>query len=92
MTAALIDGRAIAAELRRQLRARAERLTAERGVVPTLAVVWAGYDAASERYSRQIKRDFERGAFAVREFPLSESTPEGDVVDLLHGLGHDAGV
>jgi methylenetetrahydrofolate dehydrogenase (NADP+)/methenyltetrahydrofolate cyclohydrolase len=92
LTAALIDGRAIAAELRAELRAQAERLAAERGVVPTVAVVWAGYDAASERYTRQIKRDFERQAFAVREFPLSESTPEGEVVELLHGLGPDQAV
>ena len=89
MTAALIDGRAIAAELIRELRAQAERLAAERAIVPTVAVVWAGYDAASERYTRQIKRDFERQALAVREFALSESTPEGELVELLHELGRD---
>jgi len=92
LTAALIDGRAIAAELRADLRRQAARLAAERGIVPTVAVVWAGYDAASERYTRQIKRDFERSAFAVREFPLSESTPEGDLVELLRGLGRDQAV
>ena len=92
MTAALIDGRAIAAELRAELRAQAARLRAERGIVPTVAVVWAGYDAASERYTRQIKRDFEREGFAVGEFPLSESTPEGELVDLLHELGRDGAV
>jgi methylenetetrahydrofolate dehydrogenase (NADP+)/methenyltetrahydrofolate cyclohydrolase len=92
LTAALLDGRAAAAELRAELRTQAERLAADRGLVPTVAVVWAGYDPASERYTRQIKREFERSAFGVREFPLSESTPEGDLVELLHGLGRDRGV
>jgi methylenetetrahydrofolate dehydrogenase (NADP+)/methenyltetrahydrofolate cyclohydrolase len=92
LTAALIDGRAIAADLRAELRDQAEQLTRARGVVPTVAVVWAGYDAASERYTRQIKRDFERSAFEVREHPLSESTPEQELVELLQGLGRDRSV
>lgn len=92
MTASLIDGRQIAADIKASLRAQATMLAAEIGVAPTLAVVWAGADPAAERYTRQIRREFERGEFLVREYPLSEATSERELVDVLHRLGEDAGI
>jgi methylenetetrahydrofolate dehydrogenase (NADP+)/methenyltetrahydrofolate cyclohydrolase len=49
MTARLIDGKAIAAEVRGELQSRVERLR-ERGVVPRLAAVLVGDDPASASY------------------------------------------
>lgn len=87
MSARLIDGREISAELRAQLSREAAALAAEQGVAPTVAVVWAGADPASERYTRQIKREFERGGFGVQQYPLSEETPEAELIKVLSQLG-----
>jgi methylenetetrahydrofolate dehydrogenase (NADP+)/methenyltetrahydrofolate cyclohydrolase len=92
VTAELIDGRAISTQLRAELKAQAEAWTERAGTAPTVAVVWAGYDAASVRYTRQIEREFERNGFGVAKHPLSESTPEDELIELLGDLGRDARV
>jgi len=50
MTARIIDGKALAAELRGKAAEAAHRLARDRGVVPGLAVVLVGSDPASEVY------------------------------------------
>jgi methylenetetrahydrofolate dehydrogenase (NADP+)/methenyltetrahydrofolate cyclohydrolase len=92
VTAALIDGRTISRTIREEIKANAAEFAAQHGGPATLAVVWAGSDAASETYTRQIRRDFERNGLSIREFPLSESTPERDLVGLLESLGVDESV
>jgi methylenetetrahydrofolate dehydrogenase (NADP+)/methenyltetrahydrofolate cyclohydrolase len=92
VTAELIDGRAISRAIREEVQASAAAFAAQHGLPPTLAVVWAGSDAASERYTREIRRDFERRGLAIREFPLSERVPERDLVALLQSLGVDQDV
>ncbi len=54
MPASIIDGRALADELRVELRARSLRLR-ERGIVPRLTVVIVGEDAASMAYVASLK-------------------------------------
>ncbi len=51
-TARIIDGKAISEQLRREVAAGVARLGAERGLVPGLAVVLVGEDAASQVYVR----------------------------------------
>jgi methylenetetrahydrofolate dehydrogenase (NADP+)/methenyltetrahydrofolate cyclohydrolase len=92
VTARLIDGRQISADLKANLRDQGAVLAAEIGVPPTLAVVWAGADPAAERYTRQIRRDFERGGFLVQEFPLSEETREEELIAVLHRLDADPAI
>jgi len=92
VTATLIDGRAISRDVKAEVQASALEFAAQQGTPPTLAVVWAGSDAASATYTRQIRRDFERNNLAIREFPLSEDTPEADLVELLQSLGVDTSV
>src|SRR6478609_6717403 len=48
--AQLIDGKAVAARVRAEVKADVERLKAERGIVPGLAVVRVGEDPASKIY------------------------------------------
>lgn len=61
MTAQLIDGAAIATDVREQVRLRAEALRA-RGLVPSLAVVLVGDDPASQIYVRnKIKASAQAG-------------------------------
>jgi methylenetetrahydrofolate dehydrogenase (NADP+)/methenyltetrahydrofolate cyclohydrolase len=89
VTAALIDGRQIAAAMQVDLRASAEVFAATVGAPPTIAVMWLGGDAPSEQYARQIHRGFERNGFGVRPYPLAEDTAESELVGLLGQLGRD---
>lgn len=56
MTAKVIDGRAVAAERRRELATRVDRLRLRSGVTPGLAVLLVGDDPASQIYVRNKKR------------------------------------
>lgn len=61
MTAQLIDGARIAADVREQVRQRAQALRAQ-GIVPSLAVVLVGEDPASQIYVRnKIKASAQAG-------------------------------
>ena len=53
MTARIIDGKAIAAELRAAVAAETRRLAAAHGLVPGLAVILVGENPASKVYVRQ---------------------------------------
>ena len=52
MTARIIDGKAIAADLRGKVADAVHRLARDRGLVPGLAVVLVGDNPASEVYVR----------------------------------------
>jgi len=56
MTAKILDGRAMASELRAELRADVERYVAERGRMPGLVIVRVDGDPASGVYSKAILR------------------------------------
>src|ERR1041385_8689776 len=62
MTARIIDGKAIAAELRAAVAAEVRRLTREHGVEPGLAVLLVGENPASAVYVRsKAKQTLEAG-------------------------------
>jgi methylenetetrahydrofolate dehydrogenase (NADP+)/methenyltetrahydrofolate cyclohydrolase len=50
MTAKIIDGKAIAADLRGKVADAVHRLSRDRGITPGLAVVLVGNNPASESY------------------------------------------
>ena len=56
MTARLLDGRAMGAEIRAELRDDVQRYVQERGRAPGLVIVLVGGDAASSVYSKAILR------------------------------------
>jgi methylenetetrahydrofolate dehydrogenase (NADP+)/methenyltetrahydrofolate cyclohydrolase len=91
MSARILDGRALAAEVRADVAARASALR-ERGIVPSLAVVIAGDDPASRGYVRSIENAGAKAGVDVRVHALPESTAEEPVRALLRTLAGDAGV
>ncbi len=56
MTAMILDGRAMSAQIRAELRADVQRYVQEQGRAPGLVIVRAGGDAASGVYSKAILR------------------------------------
>jgi len=91
MTATIIDGRAIAAELREDLKAQVAALR-ERGVVPHLAVAVLGDDPAARSYVRAIERAAAAVDAVCTVHRLPDTAGEDDLGTLLDTLGADGGV
>ena len=77
MTAQILDGRAMGAEIRAELRDDVERYVQEQGRPPGLVIVLVGGDAASSVYSKAILRIAnEVGVRASLELLPELTTPE----------------
>ena len=84
----IIDGKAIAAEMRKQIAADTKALIA-RGITPGLAVVLVGEDPASRVYvSMKEKACASAGIYSV-EHKLSAETSEAELLRLITKLNDD---
>ena len=90
MSAMILDGKRIAAELLDDLRARvAQRL--EAGLpAPGLAVVLVGNDPASAVYVRNKRRACARVGFRSRDYDLPATTSQEELTALIDELNADA--
>lgn len=92
MTAKIIDGKAIAAEVRARVGAAAQRMQAEANVTPGLAVVLVGDDPASEVYVRNKGVATRAANMASFEHRLAADTPQAELIGLVKKLNADAQV
>jgi len=92
MTAKLIDGKAIAANLRQQIAQRvAERR--EQGLrTPGLAVILVGSDPASQVYVSHKRKDCEEVGFISRAYDLPSETTQTELTDLIDSLNDDSAI
>lgn len=88
MTARIIDGKGIAAEVRKEVAAIAAGLAGD-GVTPGLATVLVGDDPASKVYVSSKQKACAEVGIAVRDHPLPASTPQEELLDLLDSLNRD---
>lgn len=91
MTATILDGKALAARIRGEVRARVERL-AQRGVTPGLAVILVGGDPASQVYVRNKLKAATEVGVASFDHTLPATTTQAELLDLVARLGQDARV
>lgn len=89
MTATVIDGKAFAATVRAKVATHVERLKAEHGVTPGLAVVLVGEDPASQVYVRAKGKQTVEVGMASFEHKLSPETSEKDLLALIDRLNAD---
>ncbi len=89
MTARILDGKAIAQQVEREVaeRVRAWRTTSE--AVPCLAAVLVGEDPASEVYVRNKRRACERVGLASQLHRLPASTGTAELLELVARLNAD---
>ncbi len=93
MPAAIIDGKAIAADLRLRVAEEAARVKRDHGLVPGLAVVGVvGNDPASEVYVRSKARQTEAAGMASFEHRLAADTAQADLLALIARLNADPAV
>jgi len=87
----ILDGKAVAAEVRAEVAARVARLRA-RGIVPGLTVVLVGDDAASQVYVRNKDKAATDAGFAVRTVRLASTTAQVELEGVIAALNRDPAV
>ena len=92
MSAKLIDGKAIAEDVRRRVAADVARFHMEHDAVPGLAVVLVGEDPASQVYVRNKSRQTLECGMRSLEHRLPATATESEVLALVGALNRDAGV
>src|SRR3954451_1361160 len=92
MTAAIIDGKSIAAALRERVAAEVARLKRGHALTPGLAVVLVGTDPASEVYVRNKHKQTQAAGMASFEHVLPGDVGEGELLTLIDKLNRDPSV
>ena len=86
MSAALIDGKAIAAELRGRVASEVTRLKRDHGLTPGLAVVLVGDDAASQVYVRNKHTQTQAAGMASFAHKLASDVPQAELLALIERI------
>ena len=92
MTAHLIDGKAIAASLRKQIAQRVEERRQQGLRTPGLAVILVGTDPASQVYVSHKRKDCEEVGFISQAFDLPSETSQQALTDLIDRLNDDENI
>ena len=85
----IIDGKAIASEVRAEVAAEVKRLEKEHGIKPGLAVVLVGEDPASKVYVKNKAQQTVEVGMNSWEHKLPAETSEADVLALVDKLNRD---
>lgn len=91
MSARLIDGNAIAAEMRAEMRNEVAEMSAS-GFQPGLAVILVGEDAASQVYVRNKEKDCEEIGIRSIKSALSAETGQDEIMAVISRLNDDPAV
>lgn len=91
-SARILDGRAMAEEVRQEVVADVEAFEERYGTVPTIAVVRAGNDPASVSYAKMIKRSFEDAGMHFLLRTLPSTADEESIIDVVCELNADSAV
>jgi methylenetetrahydrofolate dehydrogenase (NADP+)/methenyltetrahydrofolate cyclohydrolase len=92
MAATMIDGKAVAAEVRAQVTEEVAAFTAEHGRAPGLATILVGEDPASQVYVANKQKACAEVGMQGFNHPLPADTPQADVEALIAQLNADPAV
>jgi methylenetetrahydrofolate dehydrogenase (NADP+)/methenyltetrahydrofolate cyclohydrolase len=92
MTAQLIDGKTIAADIRRELRIRVDARTARGLRAPGLAVILVGDNPASEVYVRNKRKGCEDAGITSSAHDLPAQTGQDELLALIDALNADPSI
>jgi len=92
MTARIIDGKTIAADLRGKVTDAVHRLLRDRGLVPGIAVVLVGENPASEVYVRTKSKMVAAAGMHALDRKLPATTTEAELLALVATLNADPAV
>lgn len=89
MSAQIIDGKAIAAEVRQSIKQRVEQRLAEGKRAPGLAVIQVGEDPASQVYVAHKRKDCEEVGFNSIAYDLPADTSQEKLLGIIDELNAD---
>ncbi|HET9123032.1 MAG TPA: bifunctional methylenetetrahydrofolate dehydrogenase/methenyltetrahydrofolate cyclohydrolase FolD [Acidiferrobacteraceae bacterium] len=89
MTARIIDGKAIAYDLTREVKTRISTRRDAGGRTPGLAVIMLGSDPASAVYVRNKRRACDEAGMQSRSHDLDVMTRQEELLQLIHTLNDD---
>ncbi len=87
--AKIIDGKAISAQIRKEIAAESAAFESKNGYRPGLAVIIVGNDPASEVYVRNKRRACDEVGFYSEAYELPESTTQAELNALVDKLNAD---
>ncbi len=90
MSAQIIDGKAIAADVRNQVRLNIEQRVKNKQRAPGLAVILVGLNPASQVYVRKKREACDEVGLISKSFDLDESTDQQTLLNLIEDLNNDA--
>jgi methylenetetrahydrofolate dehydrogenase (NADP+) / methenyltetrahydrofolate cyclohydrolase len=85
----IVDGNALAREIREGLAAEFARISASSGVPPRLAIFQFAGAAAAGQYTRRLRATFEEAGVGVDLHELPESASTAEAQELVKGLNAD---
>jgi methylenetetrahydrofolate dehydrogenase (NADP+) / methenyltetrahydrofolate cyclohydrolase len=89
MSARIIDGKTISADLRGKVADAVHRLRRDRGIVPGIAVVLVGNNPASEVYVRNKSKAVAESGMIAFDGKLPATASETELIDLIAKLNTD---
>lgn len=92
MSATILDGKQIAADIRLELTEEVAEFIQNNGFIPCLAAVLVGEDPASDVYVRSKRRGCEQVGMDSQLHRLSAETSEDELLALIHRLNKDDAV
>ncbi len=94
MTATLLDGKRIAAEIREEIAENVLKFQSKckAKIVPCLAAVLVGEDPASQVYVRNKQRACEKAGIEGRTHRLAAATTQSELIGLINELNRDVSV
>src|SRR5690606_36641343 len=90
--AKIISGQELSEIMREEIAREAAAFRDATGSTPGLAVVLVGTDPASEVYVRMKGKAADKAGFFSKQITLPESTPEEEVLVVVHGLNADPNI
>ena len=92
MSAQIIDGKAIAADVRNQVRLDIEERIKNGLRAPGLAVILVGLDPASQVYVRKKREACDEAGLISKSYDLDESTDQQTLLNLIEELNKDTSI
>ncbi len=92
ITSVTIDGKAVAAELRKKIAGEVARLKSANGLTPGIAVVLVGEDPASSVYVRTKSKAVAEAGMRAFDHKRPANTSEGELLELIRALNADTSV
>lgn len=87
--AKIIDGKAVSAKTRVEIKEETQKLINEHGIQPGLAVIIVGEDPASQVYVRNKENASKEVGFKSLVYRLPESTTMEELLSLINNLNND---